>query len=128
MKVSLHLQVKEAKRELALRQYAYPEMVGRGKMRQSESDYRIDNQRAIIATLEWLQENEAVVRTAIERKALVAAAPKLLDNLKSVEWAAVTDREEGGQEDACPSCGGAHRLGHNDGCELKAAIAAAEAQ
>lgn len=61
-------QVSEAQRELSMRQSVYPGMVGRGKMRQGEADHRIDLQRSIIKSLEFLRDNEADIRAYIDAK------------------------------------------------------------
>jgi len=67
-------QIKEAQRELSLRQTAYPGWVGRGKMRQGEADHHMDLQRSIIKSLEWLRDNEKEIRGYIEA---LNAAPEL---------------------------------------------------
>jgi hypothetical protein len=58
---------------------------------------------------------------------LVAAAPEMLEVLKAVEWAGMTDAEDGGYEYACPFCDAevGRREGHYDNCKLAAAIAKA---
>ena len=57
---------------------------------------------------------------------LISAAPDMLAALKSIEW---SNRDTIDCQTECPSCGGTNpaegyewALGHDDGCELKAAI------
>ena len=57
---------------------------------------------------------------------LISAAPDMLAVLKSIEW---SNRDTIDCQTECPSCGGTNpaegyewALGHDDGCELKAAI------
>lgn len=65
---------------------------------------------------------------------LMAAAPDLLEVLRSVEWSGLEDHPDGGYYGACPSCGGGDAdnpatpegyAGHAQDCELAAAIARA---
>lgn len=56
---------------------------------------------------------------------LIAAAPKLLETLQSVEWSALVDDEHGGMEDGCPWCDQAQRHGHDQECGLADALAQA---
>jgi hypothetical protein len=54
--VSIADQIKAAKRELAMRQSAYPRFVARGSMRQEKADEEIAAMTAIIGTLEAVAE------------------------------------------------------------------------
>lgn len=65
---SLVAQIAEVKREIAMRMSVYPHQVARGKMKQGEADIHIATMRGVLATLEWLQENEQTVRDAIAAK------------------------------------------------------------
>jgi hypothetical protein len=47
--------------------------------------------------------------------------------LRTVEWAAETDADEGGRVDACPCCGSEKRGGHSKHCSLAAVLARATA-
>jgi hypothetical protein len=67
-KHSIGAQIKEAQRELTMRQSVYPGQVGRGKMRQGEADLLMDLQGSIIKSLEWLRDNETDIRAFIAAK------------------------------------------------------------
>lgn len=54
MTVSLADQLKCARRELAMRQRAYPQWVSRGRMAQAKADDETAAMAAIVATLEKL--------------------------------------------------------------------------
>lgn len=60
--ISIHSQILEADRELALRRTVYPRQVGAGKMRQSEADLLIARMEAIRETLVFVREHEAGFR------------------------------------------------------------------
>ncbi len=47
--------------------------------------------------------------------------------LRTVEWAAETDADEGGRVDACPCCGAEKREGHGAHCSLANVLTRAEA-
>ena len=57
--ISLEDQLKEARRELALRRTAYPKFIARGTMTQGQADYHLTVQAAIVETLQRLAEGEA---------------------------------------------------------------------
>lgn len=57
-----------------------------------------------------------------------AAAKDMLAVLKSIEWSASVDDEDGGYKDGCPVCAESKAEGHMDYCELARAIAKAEGQ
>jgi len=65
LKLSLAQQIEEVARELGLRKQVYPRLVSTGKMRQSVADYHTARMRAALATLEWLQKNEARIKAAL---------------------------------------------------------------
>jgi len=51
---SLSQQIEEVKREIALREKVYPNMVRKQQMRESVADYHLDRMRAVLTTLEKL--------------------------------------------------------------------------
>jgi hypothetical protein len=59
MPISLGDQLKEARRELALRTQAYPKFVQRGTLTQGQADYALEAMRAICDTLARLVEGES---------------------------------------------------------------------
>ena len=63
--VSLSQQIEEVEREIALRKNVYPRMVSSGKMRQSIADYHLARIEAVLATLLWLQTNEAAIKAKV---------------------------------------------------------------
>lgn len=65
MKHSITAQIEEVDRELRLRAQVYPRLIRKGDMRQSVADMHVDRMQAVLATLRWLQENEAKVKAAI---------------------------------------------------------------
>lgn len=73
-KQPISAQIAEVKREIALRTSVYPGLIGRGKMRPAEADLHKERMQAVLATLEWLQENETGV-VAIAR--MLKADPEL---------------------------------------------------
>jgi hypothetical protein len=55
MTVTIADQLKCARRELALRQRAYPRWIDNGRMSRDEADREIEAMSAIVATLQTLQ-------------------------------------------------------------------------
>lgn len=68
MKLSLASQIACVRREIAQRRKVYPRLVATRKMRQVEADRHIDEMEAVLATLEWLQPNEADIRAFVETR------------------------------------------------------------
>lgn len=64
MTVPLTDQIAEVERELALRSRVYPGLVAKKKMRQGEADEHTRRMQAVLATLRWLQKNEASIKAA----------------------------------------------------------------
>jgi hypothetical protein len=64
-KFTLHQQILEVENELAIRKEVYAKRVAAGKMRQSESDFRMDRMRAVLATLKTLERYAEPVKAAI---------------------------------------------------------------
>lgn len=62
-RIPLTEQIAELKREAAIRERAYPTFVARGQFSQADADKQRARLSAAISTLEWLQRNEAKVRT-----------------------------------------------------------------
>lgn len=67
-RVSIHSQILEVERELALRRGAYPRQVGAGKMRPAEAELLIGRMEAVSATLCWVRDNEAAIRAWVAEK------------------------------------------------------------
>ena len=68
MKLSLASQIVCVKREIEQRRKVYPRLVSARKMRQIEADRHIDEMQAVLATLEWLQNCEAAVRSYVAER------------------------------------------------------------
>ncbi|ORE98675.1 hypothetical protein [Aurantimonas sp. 22II-16-19i] len=68
MKLSLASQIACVRREIAQRRKVYPRLVATRKMRQVEADRHIEEMEAVLATLEWLQPNEAAIRAFVEAR------------------------------------------------------------
>ena len=68
MKLSLASQIACVRREIAQRRKVYPRLVATRKMRQVEADRHIEEMEAVLATLEWLQPNEAAIRALVETR------------------------------------------------------------
>jgi hypothetical protein len=66
--ISLASQIAEVKREIAMRQQVYPRQVIALKMRQEESEMLIKRMESVLATLEYVQKNEAEFREFAESK------------------------------------------------------------
>lgn len=69
MKISLTSQIQEVERELSQRRSVYPRMVATRKLKQSLADYQMQRLEAVLATLKWLQANEAAVKAALKPRA-----------------------------------------------------------
>ena len=63
--IPLDRQIAAAEREVALRRNVYKQRIARGQMTQAEADRHIAEMEAIVLTLRWLADNEAVVRGAV---------------------------------------------------------------
>lgn len=59
MPIPLSEQLKEVRREVALRQRVYPRWIANGKMSQATADRHLDLMRAVAETLAKLVEGEA---------------------------------------------------------------------
>jgi hypothetical protein len=59
---SLTAQIAEVDRELALRAKVYPHQVSSGAMRQSIADHHVELMKSVKRTLEWLRDNELVIK------------------------------------------------------------------
>jgi hypothetical protein len=64
-KVSLATQIAEVRREIGKRREVYPRLVGKGSMRQAEADLLISHMEAVLSTLQFLKDNESVIRDCI---------------------------------------------------------------
>lgn len=54
--ISLAMQIKAVKRELAMREQVYPRRVANNQMAQDKADYQIAAMRSVLATLEGIRE------------------------------------------------------------------------
>lgn len=67
-KVHLVAQIMEVERELELRRRGYGEQVRRGAMKPAQADLHIAQMKAVLSTLQWLQDHEGIIRDAIEER------------------------------------------------------------
>jgi hypothetical protein len=73
MKFSLSAQISEVEYELAQRASVYPRIAGNHPSRASELELHTERMKAVLATLDWLRENETdVVAWLKEKKQAVA--------------------------------------------------------
>jgi hypothetical protein len=61
-KISINAQIEEVTRELGLRKNVYETEVAKGKMRRSVADLHMARMQGVLATLEWLQSNENLIK------------------------------------------------------------------
>lgn len=61
MKLSLISQIAEVQKEIEMRGKVYGEQVRKGRMRQSEADYKINSMKCVADTLLFVQRNEAAI-------------------------------------------------------------------
>jgi hypothetical protein len=66
MKRSLISQIAEVREEINMRRRVYPSQVAKGKMRQSEADYKIATMECIVRTLFVMQRHEDAIRKLVE--------------------------------------------------------------
>lgn len=64
-KYSLDAQITEVRRELVQREKVYPRLIQSRKLKEGAAEYQTDTLKAVLATLEWLQANEADVRAFV---------------------------------------------------------------
>jgi hypothetical protein len=62
VKISLTAQIAEIDRELLQRREVYPRLVATRKLRESHAKFQTDRMEAVRATLQWLHENEMLIR------------------------------------------------------------------
>lgn len=62
---SLQTQISEVERELAQRATTYKRMVSSRAMRQADADLKIEIMHSVLATLRWLQKNEAAIKATL---------------------------------------------------------------
>ncbi len=73
-KYSIGAQVNEAKRQLAMMEIIYPDMVKLGRLDQSAADIDKKIMKAVVETLEWMEKHEKAIRSAVAAGALKGAA------------------------------------------------------
>ena len=66
-KVTIREQVNEAKCELQMREFAYPDCIHSGEMTEAVADEKIRRQQAIVTTLEWIEANSATIKAVHEQ-------------------------------------------------------------
>ena len=71
-RIPLNSQIAEVRRELDQRVGVYQNLVSRGRMRQSEADYRTAAMTAVLTTLLWLQRHQAAVVSVAASNAAAA--------------------------------------------------------
>lgn len=64
-KFSLDSQIAEVRREIDMRKRVYPGWVQGRRLSQGKADMQMDLMYSVLATLEWLKNNEAAVRAAV---------------------------------------------------------------
>ncbi len=62
---SLKAQIAEARRQLAMMRGVYPEMIKAGHLDRAGADCDLALMEAIVDTLEWLDRNQARIKTAL---------------------------------------------------------------
>lgn len=67
MTVPLSQQIAEVRSEIEKRGSVYGRLIQKGQMRRGEADYKIEAMNSVLATLQWLQANEATVRKAVKK-------------------------------------------------------------
>jgi hypothetical protein len=70
---SIHQQIEEIDREIALRKHVYARQITKGDMRQSFADYHMGRIEAAKKSLEWLRDNREQVVEWLRAKKAVAA-------------------------------------------------------
>lgn len=67
MKASLISQIAEVQNEIEQRGKVYGRLVSKGKMRQSEADYKINLMKNVAETLLFLQRHEKLIKDTVSR-------------------------------------------------------------
>lgn len=68
-KISLNQQIEEVKRELDYRTRVYQRAMSKGTLKPSHAEYQTQRMEAVLKTLEWLSENEELIRTTLRNVA-----------------------------------------------------------
>lgn len=66
---SIKAQIAEAKRQLAMMRGVYPDMIALGKLDRAGADCDLSIMTSIVGTLEWLERNQARIKSALEQRA-----------------------------------------------------------
>lgn len=66
MKVSIDQQISEVQREIALRRNVYPKMIAAGKLRDGEARECQRRLAAVLDTLIWVRDHQAMIRKAVK--------------------------------------------------------------
>jgi hypothetical protein len=64
-KPSIHHQIAEVRRELAMRANVYPNMIARGKMKQAEAQLCTVRMESVLSTLEFMRDHRALIIKAV---------------------------------------------------------------
>lgn len=67
-KHSLKAQIAEAKRQLAMMRGVYPDMIAAGHLERGAADCDLALMASIVETLEWLERNQARIKSALESR------------------------------------------------------------
>jgi hypothetical protein len=65
MPISLNQQIEEVQRELDMRRKVYPNIKGS----QAQKDYQVQRMQGVLNTLQWLKENEALIKGMLAKVA-----------------------------------------------------------
>ncbi|NEW95482.1 hypothetical protein [Rhodopseudomonas sp. BR0G17] len=77
-KISLTSQIQEVASELNKRRSVYPRMIAARRIKQDLADYQMKRLDAVLATLQWLKENEAAIRRKVDVMTTLTAAAHAL--------------------------------------------------
>jgi hypothetical protein len=69
-KPSIHHQIAEVRRELAMRQNVYPKLISRGKLKTGEAQLCTMRMEAVLVTLEFMRDNrDQIIAACFPEKA-----------------------------------------------------------
>ncbi len=71
-KPTIHHQVAEVKRELAMRANVFPKLIAAGKLKQAEAELAVQRLEAALSTLEYMRDNREIIIAAVQHAARTA--------------------------------------------------------
>lgn len=74
MTISLNQQIEEVQRELDQRAKVYPRLNAKGTLPRHIGDYQVQRLQAVRTTLQWLKENEKLIKSLLAKVAEERAA------------------------------------------------------